>query len=821
MTWRRIAPWVIGVVALVAIFIDLPRTTLGLSWLPDEIGRRGVPDGPRPRPQGRPARDARGEPAERHRSPPTRPRDGARHHRAPRRRHRRQRAAGPDRDRRRRVAADRRRGTRRQRPGAGPPARRLDRAAPVHRPAGPAAHGRPGHRPLLEDGTVASFFDGGEIDPSSVAPAVDQERHRRPVHARPEGSDIWCEFTTANVGQPGPIALDGRVITTPNIKGAICGGQTIITVGPPTEENETERTNLYNTLRFGALPISLTEQGVETVDPTLGADFLVQALVAGAIGLVLVLFFMIAYYRLPGVLAAIALIFYTLVVYAIFRLIHVTLTLAGVAAFILSIGMAVDANILIFERMKEEIRAGKTLGPAIEAGFNRAWSSILDSNVSSLLVAGWLYWQGTTVVRGFALVLIIGVLVSMFSAVTVTRTMLRYVTRTSVGPSPRALPRGALGRVRHRRQAEPVVRDQRAPHPPGLLFILLGGLKPSIDFTGGTEWEVRYAHEPTAAEMTRALRELGHSEILVTELPDGYLRIRTEPIDLIPPGDPGAVAVGSTRHRERGGELRRRARPSGARAIAESPARHQSRAPRRAPSPRRVAVPVRIRPVPSPEATPTPGRAGTEFADARAELEDRFGRGDPGVVRGPSARSSAPTSSGAPRSSSSSASSSSSPTCGSASGSGSAPRRSSRSSTMSSSSSATFAILGYFFCLEFDALFVTALLTIIGFSVHDTIVVFDRIRENRVRHAGESFGAIVNHSILQTMGRSIITSLTVVVTLGALLLLGPPTIRTFTLALLLGVVSGTYSSIFNASQILVAWDDWDRRSARRGPPRRA
>ncbi len=123
----------------------------------------------------------------------------------------------------------------------------------------------------------------------------------------------------------------------------------------------------------------------------------------------------------------------------------------------------------------------------------------------------------------------------------------------------------------------------------------------------------------------------------------------------------------------------------------------------------------------------------------------------------------------------------------------------------------TFAILGYFFFLEFDALFVTALLTIIGFSVHDTIVVFDRIRENRVRHAGEAFGAIVNHSILQTIGRSIITSLTVVFTLGALLLLGPPTIRTFTLALLLGVVSGTYSSIFNASQILVAWDDWDRR----------
>ena len=129
-----------------------------------------------------------------------------------------------------------------------------------------------------------------------------------------------------------------------------------------------------------------------------------------------------------------------------------------------------------------------------------------------------------------------------------------------------------------------------------------------------------------------------------------------------------------------------------------------------------------------------------------------------------------------------------------------------------------FAIMGYFFGLEFDALFVTAILTVIGFSVHDTIVVFDRIRENRLRHAGEPFGAIVNHSILQTLGRSINTSLTVIVTLSALLLLGPVSIRTFALALLIGIISGTYSSIFNASQVLVVWEEW---SARRRDARRA
>jgi len=286
---------------------------------------------------------------------------------------------------------------------------------------------------LITNGSVGVLFDGGQIDPSSVAPDSQGGNLGVVFTLKDEASKIWCDYTTAHVNQPGPIALDGQVITTPTIQSAICGGQTVITVGPPNQSNEEERTNLYNTLRFGALPVSLQEQGFDRVEPTLGANFLSQALIAGGLGLLLVLFFMIAYYRLPGVLAAGALIFYALVTYAIFRIIGVTLTLAGVAAYILSIGMAVDANILIFERMKEEIRAGKTLVPAIEAGFNRAWSSILDSNVSSMLVAAWLYWQGTTVVRGFALVLIVGVAVSMFSAVTVTRTMLRYVVRTDWG----------------------------------------------------------------------------------------------------------------------------------------------------------------------------------------------------------------------------------------------------------------------------------------------------------------------------------------------------------------------------------------------------
>jgi preprotein translocase subunit SecD len=433
MTWRRMAPWVIGVIALVAVFIDLPRTTLGLDWLPTQVAGVEFRTVLGLDLEGGSQVTLKAEPES---TEPITPTDMETARTIIERR-----VAGigvTEPQVRTETAGDGSQLIVVEVPGVDNPdqVRRLVGSTGQLEfidPQGQQLTDAQDISDLLEAGTVGVLFDGGEIDITSVTPAVDGNIIGVQFSLSDEASEIWCNFTTANVNAPGPIALDGEVITVPTIQNPICGGQTIITVGPQTPANEAERTELYNTLRFGALPISLGEQGVETVDPTLGADLLGQALVAGAVGLTLVLIFMIAYYRLPGVLAAIALVFYTLVVYAVFRTIHVTLTLAGVAAFILSIGMAVDANILIFERMKEEIRAGKTLGPAIEAGFNRAWSSILDSNVASLLVAGWLYWQGTTVVRGFALVLIIGVLVSMFSAVTVTRTMLRRVIRTGWG----------------------------------------------------------------------------------------------------------------------------------------------------------------------------------------------------------------------------------------------------------------------------------------------------------------------------------------------------------------------------------------------------
>ena len=199
-----------------------------------------------------------------------------------------------------------------------------------------------------------------------------------------------------------------------------------------------EATELSRLLNAGRIPVPLTPIYEQTVSPILGSDFIRMSVTAGLIGLILVLLFMMIYYRLPGVLASGALIFYVSVVLAIFKLIPVTLTLAGIGGFVLSIGMAVDANILIFERMKEELRLGRTPGAAIEAGFSRAWPAIRDSNITTFIVCGILYWLGSSIiastpVMGFALTLAIGVAISMFTAVVVTRTFLRIFAGTRLG----------------------------------------------------------------------------------------------------------------------------------------------------------------------------------------------------------------------------------------------------------------------------------------------------------------------------------------------------------------------------------------------------
>ena len=271
------------------------------------------------------------------------------------------------------------------------------------------------------------LFSGDQLESASIGTDPNGGRAVN-FNLKGVGKDLFAAWTAAHINDQFAIVLDSNVISAPQIKGAITGGTVQIsntaTIGGIPNA---EATNLVNVLKFGALPFPVEELSSDTIDPTLGAEFLHRSVLAVGIAVGLVLVFMLLHYRLPGAVASFALLYYALVLFAVFRLIPVTLTLAGIAGFVLSVGMAVDANILIFERSKEELRLGKSLPQAIEAGFSRAWNSILDSNVSSLITASILYLFGSSVIQGFALVLILGVLTSMFTAITVTRTILRIV----------------------------------------------------------------------------------------------------------------------------------------------------------------------------------------------------------------------------------------------------------------------------------------------------------------------------------------------------------------------------------------------------------
>ena len=237
-----------------------------------------------------------------------------------------------------------------------------------------------------------------------------------------EGADIFGEHTTNNIGSYLAIVLDKTVISCPKINSAITGGQGYI----EGDFTPAEAKALVLQLRYGALPVPLKVLDTREVGATLGQESVDKSIRAGIIGLAIVFLFMLVYYRVPGLLADLALAIYAVVTLALFKLIPVTLTLPGIAGFLLSVGMAVDANILIFERMREELRAGHTLQRAIDAGFRRAWTSILDSNISVWITCAILWFFGNSfgasTVKGFAVTLALGVLVSIFTAVTVTRT---------------------------------------------------------------------------------------------------------------------------------------------------------------------------------------------------------------------------------------------------------------------------------------------------------------------------------------------------------------------------------------------------------------
>jgi preprotein translocase subunit SecD len=299
--------------------------------------------------------------------------------------------------------------------------------------AGAVAPGSP--LPAGMDPTPDSPFTSGDIESISLF-GGDQISAARPgtnelgqsavdLELKGEGADIFDDYAAENYGETFAIVLDGIVESAATIRATSFNGRAQISgTFTPDEVN-----SLVTVLKYGSLPLEIEPVGFSSLSATLGLGFLAQTVLAGVIAISFVFAFMLIMYRLPGVVACVALACYILLNFALIRIIPVTLTVAGIAGFVLAVGMAVDANILIFERTKEELRAGKPLNSAIEAGFSRAWNAIFDANVSGLLTAFILWYFGSSVVKGFALVLMLGILTSMFTAVTLSRLLLRWAVK--------------------------------------------------------------------------------------------------------------------------------------------------------------------------------------------------------------------------------------------------------------------------------------------------------------------------------------------------------------------------------------------------------
>lgn len=278
------------------------------------------------------------------------------------------------------------------------------------------------------DGTAQTTFvptqlTGRFLSGASLEFGVQQGGVNEPVvnlRFNSEGSALFAKLTKENIGQVLAIFLDGQPISTPVIQDEIIGGEAVIS-GRFTAQEAKE---LVRSLNLGALPVPIELLSTNTVGSTLGADAVARGVNASLWGFAFVALFLVFWYRLPGLVAVVALALYVALMLAAFKLIPVTITAAGIAALILSMGMAVDANVLIFERMKEELRKGKHTAEAVREGAARAWGAIRDGNLTSIISAIILFWFGTSMVKGFALVFLIGVLASMFTAITVTRTLM-------------------------------------------------------------------------------------------------------------------------------------------------------------------------------------------------------------------------------------------------------------------------------------------------------------------------------------------------------------------------------------------------------------
>lgn len=567
------------------------------------------------------------------------------------------------------------------------------------------------------------------------------DQYSRPAVAlefNAEGARKFAEATEKLVGQQIAIYLDEELISAPVVTTAITDGQAIIEGAGTLEEAGT----LALQLRTGALPVQLEELEIRGVGPQLGRDSLDRSIRAGLAGLVLVVLFMLIYYRSYGLMANIALIVYGAIVLAVLAALNVTLTLPGIAGLILSLGMAVDANIVIFERIKEELRNGHTVRTAVEVGFARAFRAILDSNVTTLIATAVLFYFATGPVRGFAVTLSVGILASMFTAVVLTRYLLRLAVGTMLLKSPQMTQRADSNKAVRKLPAL-----AKAAVVLSVLIILAGvvslfvqGLNYSIDFTGGTIIQLNLGRPFTLDEVREVL----------------------QPLDL----------EGSTLQK-----------------VATDNFSEESHE-------------VIIK---------TPELTAQEQEKLLAAFKERFDLSEDAVLRLDKVGAVV----------------------------GSELQRQALIALLLAgigmiiyitvrfefrfAITATLALLHNafivitFFSLfgwEVNSTFIAAILTIVGYSINDTIVVYDRIRENLKLKAKEGLAEIVFGSIKQSLTRCLNTSVTTLLVLLTLLFFGGVTIRPFVVAMLIGVVIGTYASILLAGPLWLWWKEWrDKRLA--------
>ncbi|MGH2699901.1 MAG: protein translocase subunit SecD [Actinomycetota bacterium] len=572
------------------------------------------------------------------------------------------------------------------------------------------------------------------------------------ISFRGVGGDQWAELTgEAACEPPGSprrrvaIVLDRDVLSSPQVDEQIeCNvgipprGDTVIT----GDFTEAEAKDLALLIRAGALPVPVEVVEQRTVGPTLGDAAIDASIQAAIVGGALTIVYVIAYYQVLGLLAAVALLAYGVISYAALLAIGATLTLPGIAGFVLAIGMAVDANVLIFERGKEEFAEGRRLRTAMTRGFDKAWSAIADSNATTILAAVILFYFAAGAVRGFGITLVVGVVASLFSAVVITRVLVDLATRNrSLVERPGWFGMNTGGRLRRHFQERPFDIMSRSPLWFGLSLAIMvlavaglvtRGVNFGLEFTGGRLLEFSTSREVDIDELRSELAGAGFPRAVVQESGAGNVAVRAADVSDAEEQDiqEAVTAVGGSAEVVRdefigptiGDELRRSAL---------------------------IALGLGL---------------GAQLLYLAFRFRWTYG-----------------------------------------------------ASAVVALFHDLVILIGIFAWLskDIDGVFVAALLTVIGYSINDSVVIFDRIREQRGLRAKESVATVANDACLQTIPRTINTGMGALFILLTLYFIGGETLTDFALALVVGILVGTYSSVFTAAPLVVAFE---RFAARKQPP---